>query len=275
MSSQPIPILKSGLEQELNDRPSNIFNLETLIDFDNVTAEDLEALTKKSLEIGGEIARNQLSTQSHVVSLCGRNRKGTFTVLKNGKLDVNDIRGGQFFVPTDLRLIRITDSSLGRRSEDRPFGPCPFVITEIDHTTVIDFDCEVTQLTITKSRNLVIRMKKAPIAGIECIDSNNIIVDAEKCNFVRATTSSDVKINGRCDDTVLLDMRNCVDVFVNNQQIDVGFFSEGRFSFSPHEKSFVPLSASDDLLGSSAPGSSRMPNLTLLKNMKTGKYTDT
>lgn len=267
MSSQPIPIMKSGLG-DLDFPNPDIFDLETVVDFDTVTDEDLNALTQKSLEIGGEVAKNQLSTQSHVVSLCGRNRKGTFPTLKggNGPFKLNDLHGGQFFVPKDLRLIRITDPGGSG-------GPCPFVITEINHTTVIDFDCVVTQLTITNSRDLVIRMKKAPIAGIECIDSNNIIVDAEKCNFVRATTSFDVKINGSCDDTVLLDVRNCTDVFVNNQQIDIGFFSEGRFSFSPHDKSFVPVSSFDDLAGSSG-GSARMPNLTLLKNMKTGKYAD-
>src|SRR3990167_53901 len=260
MNSQPIPILKSGLGGDL--QLPDLFELETIVDFDNVTTEELNNLTDKSSEIGREVAKNQISTQSHVVSLCGRNRKGTFPMLKSGKLNVNDLRGGQFFVPKEFRLIRITGTDLDP-------SPVPIVISEICHTTVIDFDCVITQLTITNSKDLVIRMKKAPIAGIECIDSNNVIVDVEKCNFVRATTSFDVKINGRCDDTFLLDLRNCTDVFVNNQQIDVGFFSEGRFSFSPQDRSFVPVSSYNDLAASS---NGSMPNLTLLKNMKTGKY---
>ena len=271
MSSQPIPILKSGFNNGEDTRPEDPFDLETLVDFDNLTEEELIGLNDKALAIGGEVAKNQLSTQSHVVSLCGRNRKGTFPVLKHGKLSLNNLRGGQFFVPESLRLIRVTES---HGSESR-HGSCPFVITEIGHTTVIDFECELTQLTITKCQNLVIKMRKAPIAGIECIDSNNIIVDAENCNFVRATTSFDVKFNGQCDATVLLDVRNCTDVFVNNCQIDVGFFSEGRISFSPKDKSFVPLNPSEDLYRTGITGGTSMPNLTLLKNMRTGKYADT
>lgn len=268
--SDPIPIVKSGFSLiEDDERPPDLFDLETLVDFDDLDPETLLALTDKSQVIGGEVAKNQLSTQSHVISLCGRNRKGTFPTLRNPKnVNLSSLRGGQFFVPESTRLIKI--------SEKAGVPGAPFVISEICHTTVIDFDCIITQLIVTNSHNIVIRMKKAPIAGIECINSSNIIIDADSCNFVRAITSSDVKVNGECDGDVLLDMRNCIDVFVNGEKIEVGMYTEGRFSFSPQDKSFLRLEKKHDIYrvgGSDAPdGGKQMPNLTFLKSMKTGKY---
>lgn len=229
MSSDSIPIPRS-----------NKRNIEICVDFDFDTLEDMEKIIEKATQIGETVSINQISTQSNVISMCGRNRRGTFphlTVNTDGEVSICDLKGGQFFIPQSLKFIKVVSSDTSRY---------PLVLSEIRHPVVFDFDCRISQLTITKCKGVVVRMKRAPIAGIECIESESIRIDAQNCNFIRTTTSFDVKFRGECDETVLLDVRNCVDIEVNKNSLNVGMFTVGKFSFSPQDKSFVPIHSTDD-----------------------------
>ena len=249
--SNPIPILRTGLGTGAEIQNPQIVN--TDVDFNDLSVEDLENLEQKAQEIGGNVANNQLTTQSHVVSLYGPGRP--FPNVEK-VVDVDQIRGKQFSIPENVRMIKVTSSSES--------SPCPFVLSEIQGIVVVQLFCRVSQLTITNCRKVLVRMSHAPIAGIECINSHDVTVVSAACNFLRVTTSTNVKFRGECDADSLLDIRNCTDIHVNDAQLEVGMFSEGRFSVSPDKDHFIPIEPQRDLWNVGVRTGS-FPNLTLLK----------
>ncbi len=269
--TQPIPILRSGRSANgLQDLvPEDPFQLETIVDFDQVTDDEMSGLMDKAASLGKNICEKQLSTQGKVTSFCGRNRLNSIPSIKSNLLKIDQILGKQLFVPMSYKLIRVLEAE---------GVSCSLVLAEIKHTLVLDIKCRLHQLTITNCSNLVIRMERAPIAGIECINSKNINIDAENQNFLRATTTSDLKISGHCNSESLLDIRNCLDVHVNNERIDAGIYTEGRYKRSLENDTFVKLSPrTDHLSGTSCDenqprGARSLPDISLLKHHYTGKY---
>lgn len=209
------------------------------------TSDSMDEVFEKGLRIGKTIGEQQLRTQGHITSFTG-----TVTRFEKAKstMDSSKIHGQQLYVPTSLRSFKVVGSTRGS-----------YVISEVDTTTVFRFTSPVTHLTITNCSNLVIVIQGRSIAGIECINSRNIVIDCESYDFVRATTTYNCQLNGLCHADTLVDMRNSTDIHFNGNPIEINAFTEGRFKMKGG--GFRRLSIEEDISATSKSA----PNVSVLK----------
>lgn len=209
------------------------------------TSDSMEDIAEKGLRIGEAISVQQLQTQRQVTSFTGT--VSHFRRAKN-MLDSSKIRGDQLYVPNNVRSIKVVGNTRGS-----------YVISEVSTTTVFRFTSPVTHLTITNCSDIVIVIQGRSIAGIECINSRNIVIECESYDFVRTTTTYNCQLNGMCHADTLLDIRNCMDIHFNGKSIQTNVFSEGRFKIV--NDTFQRLSWEDDISATSKSA----PNISILK----------
>lgn len=229
MSSDPISIVRGNNK----DSPYR-FN-----------SESIDDITEKAYRIGTMIGTQQLRTQSQVTSFVGN--ISHFCHTKN-VVDSSKIHGQQLYVPSNVRSIKIIGNTRGS-----------YVISNIRSTTVFRFTSPVTHLTITNCSDTVIVIQGRSIAGIECINSRNIVIECESYDFVRVTTTYNCQLNGLCHADTLLDVRNSMDIHFNGKPIHTNVFTEGRFKVV--NDTFEQLPWEEDISATSKSA----PNLSVLK----------
>jgi len=220
------------------------------VNFDDFDENEFAFLKQKTENLCEKISKKQLQTQSNVVSFYGVDKKNKFHSISNNKMDSLEIKGDQFFVPKSMRNIKIKGNEKNS-----------YVLSEIKNTTFFKFNSPVIHLTITNCENLVIKIKKNSLTGIECINCTDIVIDCESHSFVRTTTSSYCEISGDLNENTLIDVRNCNDIFFNKEKIVGNMFTEGRFRKRNGELYLIPIE--EDLL--SRPFYHSMPNMSLMK----------
>lgn len=217
-------------------------------DLFSVSIDQFTELSEKVKPIGRTISDSQIKTQNQVASFTGIDRLGVFDWVSNTKMDSREVRGKQLFVPMDIRSIKVTGDT--RNS---------YVISEIDHVTVFRFESPITHLVITHCYGIVIVIKGTPLTGIECISSQDVVIECDSYNFVRTTTSDSCRLTGKCDVDTLFDIRNCNDVYVNGERIKGNVFTESRFKMN--DSYLEKVEASEDIFI----GPSSLPNTSIMK----------
>ena len=132
---------------------------------------------------------------------------------------------------------------------------------------IINICHKVSHITITNCSNLIIKLINTSVAGIECINSNKVNISVKTITFLRITTGSEVNVCGLCDSSTILDVRNSINVKVNNDNIPISMFSESRFCYK--EEILYRMRDNEDIFSS---GNLSLPNISLLKKHRTGKY---
>lgn len=224
--------------------------IKSCIDFDTFSDTELSELQEKSEHLGKVIGKSQLSTQGNVISLWGRNRMGTIDTLTLSVIDAEEARGNQYHIGCSQKILRVNGT---------PTTAVSVVLSEIKHKMVIEINVPLSQVTLSNCSDLVLNLKHHPVAGIECINSKDLIICSDDTSFIRATTSCGVRLKGESDD-LLLDIRNCEDIYVNNERIQACMFNEGRYRNG--SDGFKRLSASKDVFSGKA---SSLPNMSIRK----------
>lgn len=217
-------------------------------DIFSVSEDQFTNLYEQVQPLGRTISNAQLHAQSQVTSFTGIDRLGVFEEVSKLKMDSQEIRGKQLFVPTSTRSVRVSGDM--RNS---------YVISEIGHTTVFRFESPLTHLTITHCQGIVIVIKGTPLTGIECISSQDVVIECDSYNFVRTTTSDSCRLTGKCNANTLLDIRNCNDVYLNSERIEGNIFTESRFKMN--ENSLEKVDISEDIFFRP----SSLPNTSIMK----------
>lgn len=251
--SKPIDIYSKERCFNSTNKPSKLVNINLDVDLDTFTEEDILFMEEKTQSLSKTISDSQISTQMNVTSFCGYDRLEKFEKVNNNYLNSDKIKGKQLYVPRSIRNIKITGDERNA-----------YVLTEIKNTTLFNFQSPVTHMVITNCKGIVIRVGGKLIAGIECINSSDIIIECDSHSFVRTTTSNSCKITGKTNNDTLIDVRNCFDIYFNNERIETNIFTEGRFKGENGKKGGLRrVPSSEDLLHKPFPNS--MPNMTFMK----------
>lgn len=202
--------------------------------FNDLEPEDKNEALSYVVQTAENVCNLQLKMQSNVVSFCGNPKRTGYEQLHLSKFNVEDIRGKKIFLPDNIKEITIETSNI----EDN----LPFVFAEITSLLIVHIECRISQLTITRCKNVNFRIKRAPIAGIECVLCDDIVIEGENCNFVRTTYSHRVNIEGECDENVIIDIRSSQNIYVNGHDFPDNVFANHSYSYSPDKKSWLPRS---------------------------------
>ena len=224
-----------------------IFNLD--IDFDKMNEDEQNLMKEKAYHIARKVSDHQIETQSKVVYI-----NDADGIKLTPLVDVLSIMGKVCYIHPTMTLLKIVGSTSSS-----------YVFTNIKmvRPIVIDITNKISHITVTNCKNLIINVTNTSFAGIECINSRRINMTVKSINFVRVTTGSDINIYGLCNDSSMLDIRNSINVSVNNQIIPGCMFNEDRFCYQNDR--FLKVKEDDDIFSS---GNLSLPNITLLKQFR-------
>jgi hypothetical protein len=228
----------------------NIFQLDEDDQPIHITEEQYEGYQDAAYHIAKKVSDHQISTQNKVVYISANEGTRLTPVIK----DVMTIMGEKCYINPSMTLLKI----YGLVSSS-------YVLTGIQMVKpiVIEIHNKVSHLTITNCKNIIIKITNTSFAGIECINSKKINLSVKSINFVRVTTSEDVKMTGEIDKVTVLDIRNSINIVINTDLIPGCLFNEARFRY---KKGILSKINEDDDIFSS--GNLSLPNLTLLKLYK-------
>ena len=153
-------------------RPIEIKNHSKKEFFNDLSFEDQQDALKHAPGVLQNVFESQLKTQSNVITFCANSSRIGFETLPDKEINLDSLTGRNFFVPKAAKVITIsdggyeTDIDTSDSPVERSIKSVPFVFTEIETMTVVNIECRISQLTITRCKNLNIRFKNAPIAGI-------------------------------------------------------------------------------------------------------------
>lgn len=256
-------ILRTGVDV-VNEghREPDIFELETVVDFDNITPENAEAFANKAESIARTISVNQLATQMNFMALCGIDRKGVFDEIPSSKtIGACAARGKRFFVRKECVPGTITVTG------DTILAP---VLSELnsDSPIEINFSGDLINLTITHCRGVNIMVDGRIKVGIELINCSNVDIYCDSFYFARVTTCNDITVTGTCRNGSMLDIRNSSYIKINKEHIHGNMFTSLRYIKDTNEY-FRQVTKSEDIFDG---GAQSLPDITLMKLYKTGRY---
>jgi hypothetical protein len=180
--------------------------------------ENKELVDIKGNEIAQNLFFNQIKTQEQITFFT--------SILNNNcisppirELTAKNYLGKQIYIPKEFRSFTIND-------KDGEFGG--IVLNKICNN-IFCVNSNTTHILITDCHNLNIKVEGKIYAGIECLNSSNITIDVEDQYFFRCITSHGVRLKGSFHDSVILDFRNCLDVKVNGEDIELNEFMSVRY----------------------------------------------
>lgn len=180
--------------------------------------ENKNEIEKKAHDIGKTVSSGQIKTQEQVTFFTSEvTAKCTTPPIR--ELTANKYMGKQIYIPEDWKSLTIND-------EEGEFGG--IVLNKIKHTT-FSVNSTVSQITVSKCEDLIIKVKGKIYAGIECLNSRHVTIEVENQYFVRCVTSHGVRLKGKLDKDVVLDFRNCMDIVLNNETIPLNEFDSVRY----------------------------------------------
>lgn len=287
-------VLRSGYELNEEHRPPPIFDFETNVDFDDLSPEQLGALSEKAYELTRKISEHQLDTQSNCVTFSGIDRKNGFAkITKNQDIRAEDARSQQYHINEEkvrhVGIIGIAEingyhkmSPIISELAGKLYTRHELTMRGMKHhdkvplnehiATRFHFDSDVINLTITHCKNIRIDIEGDIKVGIECISSHNISINCESFYFTRIHSCNNIVVNGDAKRSSILDMRYSLDIMVGGQVIMGNAFTSIRYTLSK-DGAYVRVSDNDDVF--QFDGAKSLPDVTLAKYHNTSrKYRD-